>query len=188
LEFQLESLLLGTVLGALLGGVVNAAVSRYGEFKLAHGLASALRAEVRTLVGLLIFRGYGSEVQKIIARLTDASHQLNDDDVFGARITLSYFVVFAGAGSKLGLLDELAEDTVATYYLAQSLIEDIRQFWFHRERLLEGKWSLEEHHREWLLQMTFKLSELLNLCVLRGQMLDGKLELFSKRRWLGILP
>ncbi len=188
MTIQLWSTLLSLLVGALLGGVVNAAVSRYAEFKEAKGIARALHAEVQALVALVVFRRYGPEAQTRIARLTDTTHVLNDDDVFAVRITRDYFNVFSHTSGRLGLLPDLAHEVVSAYYPAQALMEEIAGLWYHRERLLEGKAVLQEANRQWLLDQTRQLSNLIIVTMNSAQALATRLEAFARRRWLGILP
>jgi hypothetical protein len=46
------------IAGALLGGVVSAAVQRYAAFKESKGVALALRAEIQALLTVARYRNY----------------------------------------------------------------------------------------------------------------------------------
>jgi hypothetical protein len=61
--------LLSVGVGALLGGVVRAAVDRYASFVESKGMAVALRAEVEAILQLVEARRYLSEVTEHISRL-----------------------------------------------------------------------------------------------------------------------
>jgi hypothetical protein len=104
--------LLSVGVGALLGGVVRAAVDRYASFVESKGMAVALRAEVEAILQLVEARRYLSEVTEHISRLQNPTSTPTLDDVFNIRVSQDYFVVFHALCPKIRLLGPLSGQVV----------------------------------------------------------------------------
>jgi hypothetical protein len=94
--------------GALLGGVVRAAVDRYAVFVESKGMAVALRAEIEAILQIVEARQYLSLVTRRIERLQNPTYTPTLDDVFNIRVSQEYFVVFHALCPKIGLLGPLS--------------------------------------------------------------------------------
>jgi hypothetical protein len=177
-------ILIGLVLlavGALLGGCMDAATSRYATFKEAQGIAGALQTELVAIAALVRLRNYLGSIDEIIARLQQPGYQPTIKDFFSPRVQQPYFRVYSSAGSKIGLLGEASASTVRAYMLAQSLIEDL-------ERLGDERRRVEQHQavagREGLLLGILELRGVLDAALASADEADRALADFRTSWWI----
>lgn len=177
--------LLVFIAGVLLGGVVNGLVGRYAVFKESKGVALAIRAEIEALVRLATYRNYVGLTDAIIVRLKDSTHVLDVLDVFFIQITQDYFSVFHALSPKIGLLGPLSSNVVLVYAGAKSLFEDILMLREQSQPVIEGRQTVAaEQAREYLLQKTVSINQLLKETVTIGTNTANALGAFAERRWL----
>lgn len=181
---EAEIAILSALLGAMSGGLIEAFRRSRETFRERKAMALALRAEVRTLLGLVELRQYPQLLERIMGRLRDANHPVVDDDIFAVRIQENYFSVFEGCAAKLGLLPSCAAELVVTYGLARSFLEDVAVLWVFREKVLDGRIQINNNHREWLATWTQAVANILTLCINNGRGLEQKLTKIAEGRWL----
>ncbi len=134
--------LIGLLLGALLGGVVDVAVRAYERFKEGQRIALALGAEINALVRLAEANNYIAEVNGILARLDDPQHgpTVVRTDFFAPQIGQDYFSTFDSVSDKIGLLKPpLGAQVVLVYSATKSLFDEIAESRIAMERWLEGR-------------------------------------------------
>jgi hypothetical protein len=169
------------LLGALLGGVINAAVRRYATFKEGKGIALAIQGEITAIIEIVLKRRYLQHLEKIIQKLSDPAHQLTDNDFFSPRIRENYFPVFNSLANKVGLLVGRS-DTVADFYTkAKSIIEDIHALEEMRDKFPTGS---KEIDRPALLELTTELRDLLHDALRIGIQTVEDLKNFQDRSWI----
>jgi hypothetical protein len=172
------------LVGALLGGVINAAVRRYASFKEGKGIALALQGEITAIIEIVLKRRYLQHLETFIHQLSDPAHKLTSNDIFTPRISQNYFPVFNSLANKIGLLADLS-DTVAGFYTkAKSIIEDIHALEEMKDNIVSGSNSVD---RSELLEVTTDLHDLLHDALRFGFQAVEDLKAFQKRAWfLGI--
>lgn len=177
--------LLSVGVGALLGGVVRAAVDRYASVVESKGMAVALRAEVEAILQLVEARRYLSEVTEYISRLQSPTYTPTLDDVFNIRVSQDYFVVFHALCPKIGLLGPLSGQVVRLYMVGKSLLEDIHTLREIYERARSGDDSLD---REELLARSQSVASLFQVISDLGPQVVAALTAYAAHRWWRIVP
>jgi hypothetical protein len=169
------------LVGALLGGVVNAAVGRYATFKEGKAMALAIRGEISGIIEIVLKRRYLQHLEKFIDQLSNPTYPLSGNDVFSPRISENYFPVFTSLANKIGLLADRS-DTVADFYTkAKSIIEDIHALEEMRDKLARGSRDVD---RPALLELTRELHDLLHDALRIGIQTVEDLKTFQDRTWL----
>jgi len=169
------------LVGALLGGVINAAVRRYATFKEGKAIALAIQGEISAIIEIVLKRRYLQHLEKIIHKLSDPAHQLTGNDFFSPRISENYFPVFNSLANKVGLLVD-GSDTVADFYTkAKSIIEDIHALEEVRDKIVTGSKDID---RPALLEMTKELHDLLHDALRIGIQTVEDLKNFQDRTWI----
>jgi hypothetical protein len=115
------------LVGAVLGGVIQAAVSRYAVVKESQGIALAIAAELSALRELVTFRNYQRIADQVVSQLEQPGHVVTLFDILAISITQDYFVVFHGVSSKIGTLGTMSGEVVKAYTFAKALLEDFAQ-------------------------------------------------------------
>jgi hypothetical protein len=191
--------LLWLILGAILGGIIQAGVSLYADFKEGQGIALALAAELNGLRDLIVFREYLSLSEQVLTRLAEPGHVVDVADIFAVPLTQDFLSVFHGVSSKIGLLGPTSTPVVGLYSLIKGLFEDFRQFEERREDFLDASKFLgkmipsdkpelaNEVLRIVLIKMTEDVRILLQK-ILSNTVID-ELEAYAKKDWLShVLP
>ena len=169
------------LLGALLGGVINAAVRRYATFKEGKGIALAIQGEITSIIEIVLKRRYLQHLEKVIHKLSDPAYQLTGNDFFSPRISENYFPVFNSLANKIGLLVGRS-DTVADFYTkAKSIIEDIHALAEMRDKITTGSKDVD---RFALLELTKELHDLLHDTLRIGIQTVEDLKNFQDRSWI----
>jgi len=173
--------LLSVAVGALLGGVINAMVGRYAAFKESKGIAAALRAEIDSVLSMVQHRRYLPELTNAVAQLTSPAHVVTVNDIPTIWITQDYFTAFHATASKIGLIGELAGPITRLYVFGKGVIEDLALLrrWHETGAFVT---------RQQLLDFLNNVRSLLETIELEGRQLIGRLDEYTKRRWLGIIP
>jgi len=186
--------LLWILVGASLGGVIQAALSRYAEFKESQGLGLALAAELRALRALVTFRKYLEIADGIVARLNLEGYVPTILDVMAISVTEDYFGVFHAVSPKIGILGKLAGEVATTYVYAKGIIEDFAQLERKKRELIspsdflgvqippENLPAINEFMRQMLLAYTQDLRRLLGKCLETS--VEEKLEARADKWWI----
>ena len=169
------------LLGALLGGVINAAVRRYATFKEGKGIALAIQGEIAALIEIVLKRRYLQHLEKIIQKLSDPAHQLTANDIFSPRISENYFPVFNSLANKIGLLTDRSAAVADFYTKAKSVIEDIHALEEMRDNITTGSKDID---RPALLELTTELRDLLHDAMRIGIQAVEDLKNFQDRSWM----
>ena len=169
------------LVGALLGGVINAAVRRYATFKESKGIALAIRGEMTAIIEIVLQRRYLQHLEKNIQKLNDPNYQLTSSDVFAPNVPQNYFPVFHALGTQIGLLADLTDSVASFYTKARSVVEDIHNLEEIREKAVTGSRDVE---RATLLELTTELHDLLHDTLRIGFQAVEDLKLFQERTWL----
>jgi hypothetical protein len=152
-------LLFTGLIGVLVGGVIRVVVGRYAAFKEGQSIASAIRAEIETLLRVWEDAKFEETIDVYIKRIERPSSLLElffrsrptHNDVFLFRVNPKPFQVFDSVCSKIGELGELSAEIVGFYALGKALLtnlDTLRDIW---ERLLTRKVTVD---REALLSQT----------------------------------
>jgi hypothetical protein len=176
-----EHLLLSLIslgVGALLGGAVQAVVSRYAAFKESNGMALALRAEIMAIIRLVEYRQYLTHLSRIIQTLQNVDHQPTHRDVFSVNINQDYFETFHSLCSKIGMLGSLSTSVVKFYTQAKGVLEDLRRLYEIHERAQRGEVTV---NRADLLTYTQHLHALMQNTMHTGDQVAHELEAYSMR-------
>lgn len=169
------------LVGALLGGLINAAVRQYATFKEGKAIALAIRGEISGIIEIVLKRRYLQHLEKFIHQLSNPSYQLSGNDFFSPRISENYFPVFNSLANKIGLLADRS-DTVADFYTkAKSIIEDIHALEEMRDKIVTGSMNVE---RPALLELTKELHDLLHDALRIGIQTVEDLKNFQDRTWI----
>jgi hypothetical protein len=139
MDSKITIALLSAAVGALLGGIVNAAVARYAAFKESTGMAAALRAELLAILEIAEQRKYLAHLNAIIARLEQPEYVPGLGDLFAFRATRDFFAVFHATCSRIGTLAELAPAVTRIYVVATALVEDATMLNDLKESLWSGQ-------------------------------------------------
>lgn len=176
--------ILWLLVGALLGGVINAAIRQYAAFRESKGIALAIRGEISAIIEIVLQRRYLEHLEKFIQQLSDPTHQLTAKDFFAPRMSETYFPVFNSLANKIGGLGDLG-DTVAIFYTkAKSVIEDIHALEEMRSKIMAAS---VEVNRPAALELTTELRDLLHDALRIGIQAVEDLKNFQEKRWfLGI--
>ena len=70
------------LVGALLGGLINAAVRQYATFKEGKAIALAIRGEISGIIEIVLKRRYLQHLERSIHQLSNPSYQLSGHDFF----------------------------------------------------------------------------------------------------------
>jgi hypothetical protein len=130
--------IISLVVGALLGGIVQAATGRYAAFRESQGIAEAVRSEIETILDLINQRGYLNYLNTTIQRLQNPAYQPTYQDLFVVRISQDYFTVFNSVSPKIGLLGNTAGRITHFYSLAKAVIEDLHDLREMRDAVMKG--------------------------------------------------
>ena len=168
------------LLGALLGGVINAAVRRYATFKEGKGIALALRGEMSAIIEMVLQRRYLQHLEKNIQKLADSTYKLTGADIFAPSVPENYFPVFNSLGTKIGLLNDLSDSVASFYTKAKSVVEDIHNLEEMRANHVTGSAEVD---RATLLALTTELRDLLHDTLRIGLQAVEDLKLFQERTW-----
>jgi hypothetical protein len=169
------------LVGALLGGVINAAVRRYATFKEGKGIALAIQGEITAIIEIVLKRRYLQHLEKFIHKLSDPAHQLTGTDIFTPNVPQNYFPVFHSLGTQIGLLTDLSDSVAGFYTKAKSVIEDIHSLEEVREKFLNGSMEID---RQTLLELTTELRDLLHDTLRIGFQTLEDLKAFQERSWI----
>ncbi|MDH4195131.1 MAG: hypothetical protein OEY80_10205 [Nitrospirota bacterium] len=169
------------LVGALLGGVINAAVRRYATFKEGKGIALALQGEINAIIEIVLKRRYLQHLEKFIQKLSDPSHQLTARDFFTPNVSENYFPVFHSLGTQIGLLTDLSDSVAGFYTKAKSVIEDIHSLEEVRRKFTNGSTEID---RQTLLEVTTELHDLLHDTLRVGIQTQEDLKTFQDRSWI----
>lgn len=169
--------------GALLGGVVNSMVRLYWDFRESKGIASALRAEIGSLILLITHRNYIKHVEKRIERLSAEDYEPTEHDLFAISVKQDYFTVFHAIAPKVGLLGAQARHVVELYNIGRSLLEDLHEEVRTLDNLRDDKVTLI---RIGMLENQKNIKQLLETVIVRGQQVSDQLVRYEQRRFLGI--
>lgn len=169
------------LVGALFGGVINAAGRRYATFKEGKGIALAIQGEITAIIEIVLKRRYLQHLGKFIDQLSNPTYPLPGNDGFLPRISENYFPVFTSLANKIGLLADQS-DTVANFYTkAKSIIEDIHALEEMRAKLARGSMDVDKPA---LLELTRELHDLLHDALRIGIQTVEDLKSFQDRTWL----
>jgi len=172
------------LVGALLGGVINAAVRRYSAFKESKGIALAIRGEIAAIIEIVLKRRYLQHLEKFIRQLSDPTHQLTVNDIVAPRISQDYFPVFNSVANKIGLLADQSDPVASFYTKAKSIIEDIHALEEVRGKIIMGSMAID---KQALLEVVTELRDLLHDTLRIGFQAVEDLKNFHGRTWvLGI--
>jgi hypothetical protein len=172
------------VIGALLGGIIQAGTARYAAFRENQVIAAALGAEITALQDVVEYRKYYTYIEEKIERLQKQAklQKIDPEDVVAIPIRGEYFIVFNATASKIGELPcDVATRVVRSYTLAKSLIEDIKTLWEIHQAVLANKKT--PINRDRLLNMTIKLQEMFDKVGREGQETVPKLRKYSRPKW-----
>jgi hypothetical protein len=186
-----ESILLVLVpliVGALLGGIVQAMVSRYVAFKEGQSISAAIRAEINTLLRVWEDAKFAETIDRNIKRLERPSileiflrSRPTYNDVFVFRVNPKPFQVFDSLCHKIGVLGELSAGIVGFYALGKALLTTLgtlEDFW---ERMLARKVTVD---REALLGQTRLAEERYRQLREVGPRVASALAAHEHRRWV----
>ena len=174
--------LLLLVVGAILGGLIQAIVAWYNAFRESQGIAHAIEAEIASLIGLTILHQYKDELRVIIQRLENPDHQPTVADIYAIQIGHDYFSVFHALCGKIGSLRQLSGKVVEVYALGKSFLEDLKQLTELQEKMLHAP---DTHlNREGLLELTKRAETQLNLAIEKASELLKELRAFSMKSWI----
>ena len=172
------------LVGALLGGVLNAAVRRYATFKEGKGIALAIQGEITAIIEIVLKRRYLQHLEKFLHQLSDPTYQLTGSNIFAPRISQNFFPVFNSLANKIGLLADRSDSVAGFYTKAKSLIEDIHALEEMRDKIVTGAMDVD---RPALLELTKELHDLLHDALRIGIQTVEDLKTFQDRTWfLGI--
>ena len=188
--------LLWIILGAVLGGLIQAVINWYSAFRESQGIALALAAELRALRDLATFRQYLALSDQIVGRLNEVGHIVNIGDIFAISITQDYFSVFNSVSSKIGLLGKHSGEVVAVYTFIKALFEDFAQLQIRRDDFLDPARLLNSGNpinqdslpaaNEAVRMILLELTQ--NMRTLIGRLIDNPitdtLETYSRKRWM----
>ena len=169
------------LVGALLGGVINAAVRRYATFKESKGIALAIRGEISAIIEIVLKRRYLQHLEKFIHQLSDPTYQLTSHDIVLPRISENYFPVFNSVTHKIGLFHDLSEAVAGFYTKAKSIIEDIHALEEVQDKIATGSMDVD---KQVLLDMTTELRDLLHDTLRVGFQAAEDLKNFHGRTWM----
>lgn len=173
--------LLVFLIGALFGGIINAAVRQYATFKEGKGIALALQGEITAIIEIVLKRRYLQHLEKIIQKLSDPAHLLTANDIFSPRISENYFPVFNSLANKIGLLTDRSAAVADFYIKAKSIIEDIHALEEMRDKIVTGAMDID---RPALLELTTELRDLLHDALRIGIQTVEDLKNFQDRSWI----
>jgi hypothetical protein len=186
--------LLTLILGALIGGLVNAGVASYTAFRESQGIAAALRAEVGALLDLVKIQRFESRAAEIVARLDRPDHRPTLDDIFSMMVSHEYFPVFDAVVARIGALGTAAGRVVRFYTLSKSLLEDVACLNRWREEVVgearrgrDPAPQLAALH-DGILARTRQVEMLLRILTDEGAAVVTELQKIERARWLGVLP
>jgi hypothetical protein len=169
------------LVGAMFGGVINAAVRRYAVFKESKGIALAIRGEISAIIEIVLKRRYLQHLETIVDQLSDPTYQPTSDDIFAPRISENYFPVFNSVSNKIGLLADLSETVAGFYTKAKSIIEDVHALEEVRDKIATGSMNVD---KQALLDMTTELRDLLHDTLRIGFQAVEDLKNFHERTWM----
>src|SRR5437870_6881181 len=129
-------LLLCGVVGILLGGVVQVVVGRYVAFEEGQSIASAIRAEIKTLLAGFDGTKFEDAIGVNVMHLEGRGPLPTQNDVFAFWVNPKPFQVFDSLCHKIGLPGDLGADIVSFYGLGKGLVTNLSMLWDIRERLL----------------------------------------------------
>lgn len=173
--------LLVFLIGALLGGVINAAIRQYATFKEAKGIALALQGEITAIIEIVLKRRYLQHLEKLIPRLSNPTYQLTGKDIFAPRNFQNYFPVFNSLANKIGLLTDRSVAVADFYTKAKSIIEDIHALEEMRDKIVRGSMDIDRHA---LLELTKELHDLLHDALRIGIQTVEDLKTFQNKSWI----
>ena len=169
------------LVGALLGGVINAAVRRYATFKEGKATALAIQGEISAIIEIVLKRRYLQHLEKIIHQLSDPAYKLTSNDIFSPRISQNYFPLFNSLTNKIGLVNEHS-GTIADFYTkVKSIIEDIHALEEMRNKQITGSIDVDTKA---LLECTKELHDLLHDALRIGIQTVEDLKNFQDRTWI----
>ncbi|MDH5700985.1 MAG: hypothetical protein OEZ41_13615 [Nitrospirota bacterium] len=169
------------LVGALLGGVLNAAVRRYATFKEGKGIALAIQGEITAIIEIVLKRRYLQHLEKFLHQLSDPTYQLTGSNIFAPRISQNFFPVFNSLANKIGLLADRSDSVAGFYTKAKSLIEDIHALEEMRDKIVTGAMDVD---RPALLELTKELHDLLHDALRIGFQTVEDLNTFQDRTWI----
>jgi len=169
------------LVGAMFGGVINAAVRRYAVFKESQGIALAIRGEISAIIEIVLKRRYLQHLEKFMHQLSDPAYQLTSNDIVLPRISENYFPVFNSLTNKIGSLGDLSETVAGFYTKAKSIIEDIHALEEVKDKSAAGSRDVE---KKALLEMTTELHDLLHDTMRIGFQTVEDLKNFHERTWV----
>jgi hypothetical protein len=174
-------LLLSGVVGILLGGVVQVVVSRYVAFKEGQSIASAIRAEIRTLLSAWETAQFEETIEGYIKRLEGRGPRPSVNDVFTFAVNPKPFQVFDSLCHKIGLLGDLSAEVVGFYGQGKALLTSLRTLDTVLDRLLHRTATYE---REALLNQTRFSVRLYKDFRKAGNQVANALASYERQRWL----
>src|SRR5258708_5803595 len=133
---NIGTVLLSGIIGILLGGLVQAAVSRFAAFKEGSGIAAALRAEVEAILSMWNRMDWDKAIKHNIKTLEYTRHQPTHNDVFTFLVNPRPFQVYDSLCHRIGLLGGLSAQVVGVYFLGKAFLANVGMLWDLRERLL----------------------------------------------------
>jgi hypothetical protein len=164
--------------GAVLGGMGQAALTRYAAFKEAQVVAASIRAELLAVREIIERRNYIPILDGIVGRLRLPLEGNSYSEAFNVAVTQDYLQVFTAHVDKLGTLgDDVAASVVSVYTLGKSVLEDLHT-------LREFANQPTPPSRDVLLAFTMELRRLLGELVNRSGEVAKELQHFRQRRWL----
>lgn len=169
------------LVGALLGGVINAAVRRYATYKESKAIALAIQGEISAIIEIVLKRRYLQHLDKIIHKLSDPTHQLTVTDIFTPRISQNYFPVLNSLTNKIGLIDEHSGAIADFYTKVKSIIEDIHVLEEMRHNQRTGAMDVDAKA---LLDCTQELHDLLHDALRIGIQTVEDLKNFQGKSWM----
>jgi hypothetical protein len=177
------TLLLSGIIGVLLGGLVQAAVSRFAAFKEGNGIAAAIRAELEATLSTWNRMDWDKAIKHHIKTLEDTRHQPTYNDVFTFASNPRPFQVFDSVCHKIWLLGNLSAQVVGVYLLGKAFLTNVGMLWDIRERLLTRQITIE---RETLIFATQGVDVLLqDFRVAAGEAAKA-LSVREQKRWLWV--
>jgi hypothetical protein len=174
-------LLLSGVVGILLGGLVQVAVSRYVAFKEGQSIASAIRAEIETLLRAWETAKFPENIDRNIKRLESSRGLAAASDIFVFTVNPKAFQVFDSLCHKIGLLGDLSAEIVGFYGQGKALLTILITLRVVEDRLLDGKAS---YQRAALLDQTRHADRLYRDFREAGDKVIPVLGAYERRWWL----
>ncbi len=136
------------LIGAIFGGLVRTLVDLYLRFEEIKGIASALKAEIDSILTLVKERKFVGKADAIIGRLADPAHLLTLDDIFAIPVAQDYFSVFNSVSQKIGFIGDSSSRVVGFYAMVKSLIDEIQALAQFRENVLRGLIPFDQPTRQ----------------------------------------